>query len=151
MPFNNNLDELRNALMTSDTWLNIFSDATSDPLDHVFLYRLNADILQDGLPVCLLNLGPGWSRDVASFGGYFTTTSEIIIHFEMKYDDSIYSEPEALEYFSDLVGEIMLDLEKSPACHLIMNYTPESTNTPSISDLSEEDSYISFRISVKGV
>ena len=150
MIFNQGLNELKNALLDSTAWNEAFVDSTSTPEDHIFLYQLDPDLLDDMLPVCLITQGPAWNRTVQSFGGYFTTESDIILHFEMKYDDAEYTDNEILEEFTDFVGYVMLDLEKLVDCHLIMDYAPESNATPSISPLDDPESYVRFRIQIKG-
>ncbi len=151
MIFNTAMKEIKNALLESDSWTAMFAySAYSDGSDHIFLYQLDPSILDDKLPICLITNGSAWNRIVQGFGGVFTTNSDIILHFEMKYDDSEYTDNEILEEFSDFVGEVMLDLEKSTACHLLVEYAPESTNTPAISNLSDEESFVSFRVRLRG-
>lgn len=99
-------------------------------------------------PLAVLSYGGAWRRELKTMGGLYMTHPQVKIEF-LEASDKTESDSEAIIALLSSVSAIMEEIEGN-ANYPILNWAPESEETPARSEYQSETDFVSFTVVVDG-
>lgn len=148
------LRRLKCVLTNSPTLLEIYDSTSGEDIeDYITFFAIDMDLLQTGKPCIMISHDGGWVRNIQAMGSdAYITDSRIVIHFEQLIDsESNETIDKIMTDFVTWCSKVVRDCEKIRDPYMILSHAPETSDTPSITPLTEiESNAVSFRVSLAG-